>query len=401
MISLEAAQARLVALASPLPLQTVPLADATGRWSADDVYSKRTQPARALSAMDGYAMAGGSVGPWRVIGESAAGRPFAGRVGDGEAARIFTGAAVPHGADAVVIQENIVRDGNIIRVAPADVPITGRHIRQQGSDFRAGDLLIKNGDRLMPAQVALAAGGGYDQLTVRRRPRVALIATGDELVAPGVDAGDDFLPESNTTMLAGLLDELKCDIRRIGIIPDNLSEIVAAIRAADADLLITLGGASVGDHDLVRPALEACGAKLDFWKVAMKPGKPLMAGQRERAGRAVTLIGLPGNPVSAYVGALMFLLPCLRAAAGAPSPLPRPRLGLLDGTCPENGARAEFLRARVNAVAGTWSARPLVAQDSSMLCALAAANALILRPPHAPAAVSGEPIGFVMLDDET
>ncbi|WP_219892492.1 molybdopterin molybdotransferase MoeA [Aquisediminimonas profunda] len=390
MISLEAAQARLVALASPLPLQTVSLADATGRWSADDVYSKRTQPARALSAMDGYAMAGGSVGPWRVIGESAAGRPFAGRVGDGEAARIFTGAAVPHGADAVVIQENIVRDGNIIRVAPADVPITGRHIRQQGSDFRAGDLLIKSGDRLMPAQVALAAGGGYDQLTVRRRPRVALIATGDELVAPGVDAGDDFLPESNTTMLAGLLDELKCDIKRIGIIPDNLSEIVAAIRAADADLLITLGGASVGDHDLVRPALEACGAKLDFWKVAMRPGKPVMAGQLGN----MLVLGLPGNPVSAFVTALLFAKPVAAALAGANAPLARQFTVRVAAPLPANGERIDHLRAR-NTAAGVVPVGP---NDSASLGGLAGADCLIVRPPNAPAADIGDTVPIYILD---
>ena len=390
MISLEAAQSRLIALASPLPVETVSLAEATGRWSAEDVYSRRTQPARPLSAMDGYAMAGGSVGPWRVIGESAAGRPFAGRVGDGEAARIFTGAAVPHGADAVVIQENIVRDGNIIRVAPADVPITGRHIRQQGSDFRAGDLLIKNGDRLMPAQVALAAGGGYDQLTVRRRPRVALIATGDELVAPGVDAGDDFLPESNTTMLAGLLDELKCDIRRIGIIPDNLSEIVAAIRAADADLLITLGGASVGDHDLVRPALEACGAKLDFWKVAMRPGKPVMAGQ---LGNMLVLC-LPGNPVSAFVTALLFAKPVAAALAGANAPLARQFTVRVAAPLPANGERIDHLRAR-NTVAGVVPVGP---NDSASLGGLAGADCLIVRPPNAPAADIGDTVPIYILD---
>lgn len=389
MISLEAAQSRLIALASPLPVETVSLAEATGRWSAEDVYSRRTQPARPLSAMDGYAMAGGSVGPWRVIGESAAGRPFAGRVGDGEAARIFTGAAVPHGADAVVIQENIARDGDIIRVAPADIPVTGRHIRQQGSDFRTGDLLIKHGDRLMPAQVALAAGGGYDQLTVRRRPRIALIATGDELVAPGVDAGDDFLPESNTTMLAGILDELKCDIKRIGIIPDNLSEIVAAIRAADADLLITLGGASVGDHDLVRPALEACGAKLDFWKVAMRPGKPVMAGQLGE----MLVLGLPGNPVSAYVTALLFARPVAAALAGANSPFARQFTVRVAAPLPANGERIDHLRAR-NTVAGVVPVGP---NDSASLGGLAGADCLIVRPPNAPAADIGDTVPIYVL----
>ena len=390
MISLEAAQSRLLALVRPLPAETASLAEASGRWAAEDVVSKRTQPARPLSAMDGYAMAGGSVGPWRVIGESAAGRPFGGRIGDGEAARIFTGAAVPQGADAVVIQENVTRDEDTIRVAPADAPITGRHIRQQGSDFRKGDLLIKKGERLMPAQVALAAGGGHDKLSVRRRPRIALIATGDELVAPGVDAGDDFLPESNTTMLAGLLHDLDCDINRIGIIPDKLTEIVAAIRSVDADLLITLGGASVGDHDLVRPALEACGAKLDFWKVAMRPGKPVMAGQ---LGEMIVL-GLPGNPVSAFVTALLFAKPVAAALAGAASPLARQFTVRAAADLPANGERIDHVRAR-NTVDGVVPVGP---NDSASLGGLAAADCLIVRPPNAPPANIGDTVPIYVLD---
>ena len=390
MISLEAAQSRLLALVRPLPAETASLAEASGRWAAEDVVSKRTQPARPLSAMDGYAMAGGSVGPWRVIGESAAGRPFGGRIGDGEAARIFTGAAVPQGADAVVIQENVTRDEDTIRVAPADAPITGRHIRQQGSDFRKGDLLIKKGERLMPAQVALAAGGGHDKLSVRRRPRIALIATGDELVAPGVDAGDYFLPESNTTMLAGLLHDLDCDINRIGIIPDKLTEIVAAIRSVDADLLITLGGASVGDHDLVRPALEACGAKLDFWKVAMRPGKPVMAGQ---LGEMIVL-GLPGNPVSAFVTALLFAKPVAAALAGAASPLARQFTVRAAADLPANGERIDHVRAR-NTVDGVVPVGP---NDSASLGGLAAADCLIVRPPNAPPANIGDTVPIYVLD---
>ena len=390
MISLEAAQSRLLALVRPLPAETASLAEASGRWAAEDVVSKRTQPARPLSAMDGYAMAGGSVGPWRVIGESAAGRPFGGRIGDGEAARIFTGAAVPQGADAVVIQENVTRDEDTIRVAPADAPITGRHIRQQGSDFRKGDLLIKKGERLMPAQVALAAGGGHDKLSVRRQPRIALIATGDELVAPGVDAGDDFLPESNTTMLAGLLHDLDCDINRIGIIPDKLTEIVAAIRSVDADLLITLGGASVGDHDLVRPALEACGAKLDFWKVAMRPGKPVMAGQ---LGEMIVL-GLPGNPVSAFVTALLFAKPVAAALAGATSPLARQFTVRAAADLPANGERIDHVRAR-NTVDGVVPVGP---NDSASLGGLAAADCLIVRPPNAPPANIGDTVPIYVLD---
>lgn len=390
MISLEAAQSRLLALVKPLPAETASLAEASGRWAGEDVVSKRTQPARPLSAMDGYAMAGGSVGPWRVIGESAAGRPFGGGIGDGEAARIFTGAAVPQGADAVVIQENVTRDEDTIRVAPADAPITGRHIRQQGSDFRKGDLLIKKGERLMPAQVALAAGGGHDKLSVRRRPRIALIATGDELVAPGVDAGDYFLPESNTTMLAGLLHDLDCNINLIGIIPDKLTEMVAAIRSVDADLLITLGGASVGDHDLVRPALEACGAKLDFWKVAMRPGKPVMAGQ---LGEMIVL-GLPGNPVSAFVTALLFAKPVAAALAGAASPLARQFTVRAAADLPANGERIDHVRAR-NTVDGVVPVGP---NDSASLGGLAAADCLIVRPPNAPPANIGDTVPIYVLD---
>ena len=389
MISLEAAQSRLLALAKPLPVETALLAEATGRWAAEDVISKRTQPVRPLSAMDGYAMAGGSVGPWRVIGESAAGRPFSGKVGPGEAARIFTGAAVPQGADAVVIQENVVREGDTIRVAPADAPITGRHIRQQGSDFREGDLLIKSGERLMPAQVALAAGGGFDRLSVRRRPRIALIATGDELVAPGVDAGDDFLPESNTTMLAGILQDFQCEINRIEIIPDNLSEIVGAIRAVDADLLITLGGASVGDHDLVRPALEACGATLDFWKVAMRPGKPVMAGQLGD----MLVLGLPGNPVSAFVTALLFAKPVAAALSGATAPLARQFAVRLAAPLPANGERIDHLRAR-NTADGVIPVGP---NDSASLGGLAAADCLIVRLPSAPPAKIGDTVPVYIL----
>ena len=311
-------------------------------------------------------------------------------IGDGEAARIFTGAAVPQGADAVVIQENVTRDEDTIRVAPADAPITGRHIRQQGSDFRKGDLLIKKGERLMPAQVALAAGGGHDKLSVRRRPRIALIATGDELVAPGVDAGDDFLPESNTTMLAGLLHDLDCNINLIGIIPDKLTEMVAAIRSVDADLLITLGGASVGDHDLVRPALEACGAKLDFWKVAMRPGKPVMAGQ---LGEMIVL-GLPGNPVSAFVTALLFAKPVAAALAGAASPLARQFTVRAAADLPANGERIDHVRAR-NTVDGVVPVGP---NDSASLGGLAAADCLIVRPPNAPPANIGDTVPIYVLD---
>ncbi len=390
MISLDVAQQRLLALVEPLPVERVSLEEAAGRWLAEDLVSKRTQPARALSAMDGYAMAAGSAGPWRVIGESAAGRPYAGSVGAEEAVRIFTGAAVPDGANAVVIQEDIARDGDTIRVHPDNTPREGRHIRQQGSDFRAGDLLIRRGDRLMPAHLALAAGGGFGQLAVRRRPTIALIATGDELVAPGSDAGSDFLPESNTTMLAAAFRHFNCNINNLCIVRDSLPEITAAIAGAKADLLITLGGASVGDHDLVKPALEACGGTLDFWKVAMRPGKPVLAG---KLGDTIVL-GLPGNPVSAFVTALLFARPVVAALCGAAHPLPRPFPARLAAPLPANGGRLDHLRGAqtINGV------QPVGPNDSAALVGLAASDCLIVRPPDAPAAKAGDTVQIYLLD---
>lgn len=390
MILVDVAQNRLLALARPLPVETVSLREATGRWAAEDIVARRTQPARPLSAMDGYAMAGGAPGPWQIIGESAAGRPFSGRVGKGEAVRIFTGAAVPPGADSVVIQENIIRDGATIRTMPADAPESGRHIRQPGSEYRKGDLLIRRGERLNPARIGLAANAGYGQLPVRRRPRIALIATGDELVPPGVEAGDDLLPESNAIMLAGLFRPLPCDINQIGIVPDNLPEIIAAIKAADADILITLGGASVGDHDLVRPALEACGATLDFWKVAMRPGKPVMAGQ---LGDRIVL-GLPGNPVSAFVSALLFAKPVAAALSGASEPLTPKVPARLAEALPANGGRVDHLRAR-NTAEGVM---PIGPNDSAALGGLADADCLIIRPSNAPAAAVGDTVSIYVLD---
>lgn len=390
MISLEAAQSQLLALAKPLPAETVPLIDAAGRWAAEDVVAKRTQPARALSAMDGYAIASGSAGPWRVIGESAAGRPFAGIVAAGEAVRIFTGAAIPTGADAVVIQENVERDGDVIRVAAGNLPAAGRNIRREGSDFRAGEVLIHAGERLTAARIALAAGGGYGQLTVRRRPRVALIATGDELVPPGAEAGADLLPESNTPMIATMLQDLQCDINSVGIISDNLPKLSEAIRSVDADLLITMGGASVGDHDLVKPALEQCGASLDFWKVAMRPGKPVMAGQLD----GMIVLGLPGNPVSAFVTALLFARPVISALGGARDPLPRRIAMRLAIPLPANGDRTDHLRATLT----PQGVRPVGPDDSAAMGGLAAADCLIARPPAAPPANAGDDVPVILLD---
>lgn len=389
MISLDEAQAQLLALITPLPVETLPLLEAAGRWAAADIFSKRTQPARALSAMDGYAIAFGSTGPWRVIGESAAGRPFQGIVGQGEAARIFTGAALPDGTDTIIIQENVTREGDSIRVEPEHTPCAGQHVRPKGSDFQTGDLLVRSGERLNGARIALAAGGGHGSVAVRRRPRIALMATGDELVPPGAETGNDRLPESNTVMLSAMFQDIACDINIIGIVPDNLSRIATAIQNVDADLLITLGGASVGDHDLVRPALEQCGASLSFWKVAMRPGKPVIAGT---LGDMVVL-GLPGNPVSAFVTALLFAKPVAAALSGASAPLPRYTPIRLAAPLLANGNRTDHIRAKLT----IEGAIPVGPNDSSAMGGLAAADYLIVRPPNAPPLGIGDEVSALAL----
>ncbi len=384
------AQARLFALAPTLPVEHAPLREAAGRWAAADVHARRTQPAATLSAMDGYAIRFADLsGPWRVVGESAAGRPFAGTVGAGEAARIFTGAGMPAGADTVLIQEEAARKPDPAEAGGDRLTLTGegpgalgRNTRAKGLDFTSGDMLVAAGERLTPARVALAATGGPGTLAVRRRVRVALAATGDELVPPGAPVEGLALPESNTTMLAGMLADLPVDVVDLGILPDRLETMRDAFAAARADILVTTGGASVGDHDLVRPALEAAGGSIDFWRVALRPGKPMLAG---RLGATVVL-GLPGNPVSVFVTATLFLRPLIAAMAGARDPLPATVRATLSEALPANGPRQDYLRAELT----DGVVRVAAIQDSSMLRALARSNCLLLRPPHAPPASAGD-----------
>ncbi|WP_082737881.1 molybdopterin molybdotransferase MoeA, partial [Sphingomonas sp. CCH9-H8] len=306
MISVAEAQARLFALAEPVAVERVPLRDAAGRWTSAPVAALRTQPELPLSAMDGYAIRFADLpGPWRVIGESAAGRPYTGMVAPGEAVRIFTGAAVPDGADTILVQEEAARDGDTLTLTGEGTPHVGAHVRPVGLDFTDGETLIAPGARLTPARIALAAIAGHATLPARRRIRVAIAATGDELRAPGAPLSPGAIPESNGAMLAALLATLPVELIDLGILPDRIDALTAAFAAVDADLLVTSGGASVGDHDLVRPALEAAGTAIDFWRIAMRPGKPLMAGRM----RDIVVIGLPGNPVSAHVTALLFVLP--------------------------------------------------------------------------------------------
>jgi molybdopterin molybdotransferase len=397
MLSLEDARGRLLAMAGPLPLEVVPLAEAAGRPLAARVVARRTQPPAPLSAMDGYAVRSAEApGPWRVAFEQAAGAPPPRPLAPGEAARIFTGALVPDGADAILIQEEAGLDGASLRAGPSAALSPGQHIRRAGIDFAEGAELLGVGEPLTPVAIGLAAAMGHAALPVRRRPRVALLATGDELIPPGETLpGPGRIVEAVRPMLAALLAG-RAEIHNLGIAPDRSAEVRAAIaQGADADVLVTIGGASVGAHDLVRPALEAAGGTIESWKVAIRPGKPLIIGRLSRT----IVLGLPGNPASAYVTALLFLLPLLRALAGHARPVVRETPARLDAPLTANGSRRDHLRARLEWRGAERWATPLVPDDSSVLSVLAVSDALIVREPHAPAAAIGADI--LVLDSDS
>jgi molybdopterin molybdotransferase len=385
LLSIAEAQARVLALASALPNETVSLIDAVGRWAAVDVLARRDQPSHDLSAMDGYAIRFAECpGPWTVVGESAAGAGLDRALASGEAARIFTGAPVPAGADCVLIQEEAARDGNRLTMTGEGPRGIGGNIRPRAMDFANGARLIATGQRIDARHVALAGIGGHGTIAVRRRPRVALISTGDELVPLGAPTPGAKLPASNAAMLAALLAGRPAKVTDYGVVPDDLDSIASAFRAAsgEADIIVTTGGVSVGDRDLVRPALEKAGATLDFWRVAMRPGKPLLAGTLDDA----IVLGLPGNPVSSYVTATLFLLPLIAQMGGATDPLPSTRTVTLGAPLPANGVRQDYLRARIE----NGRAFAPDGQDSAALVALASADGLIVRPPHVPAARIGD-----------
>ncbi len=387
LLSVAEAQTRLLDAATPVSSEAVHLAAAHGRYAAADIVARRTQPATNLSAMDGYALRFTELpGPWHLVGESAAGNPLDRSLALGEAARIFTGAAMPAGADTVLLQEEARVEHGLLHLAGVGPTSVGSSVRPAGLDFNAGDRIIERGAQLTPARLAVAAIAGMTHLDVTRSIRVALAATGDELAPLGTVDG---LPESNNLMLAAQLAGLPVDLIDLGILPDRLDTIRDTFANVRADLIVTSGGASVGDHDLVRPALEAAGGHMDFWRIALRPGKPLLAG---RLGDTLFL-GLPGNPVSAFVTAELFVKPVVRALSGALVQLPRTASARLAEPLPAAGPRADYLRGRINAD----GVRVASIQDSSMLLTLARSDCLVVRPAHASAAAVGEIVDILPL----
>ena len=411
MLSVAEAQAGVLKDVGALAPENVALRDAHGRVLAADLAALRTQPPAAVSAMDGYAVRSADVASaparLRLIGEVAAGHPFDSSVGPGEAARIFTGGVLPPGADTVVVQEITTREGDAVVVQKTTAP--GRHIRPQGLDFKAGDVLLRRGRRLTARDLALAAAMNHPVVPVHRRPKVAVLATGDELVLPGEPLGHGQIVYSNGFALMAQIAAEGAEVIDLGIAPDRLDATVAAVRharALDVDVLVTTGGASVGDHDLVQKAFAAEGMALSFWKVALRPGRPLMHGRMARGGGAagadapapMDVLGLPGNPVSAFVCGVLFLVPLLRRLAGRTDLGPDTESATLGRALPANDERTDYMRAALAAAPdGRLAATPFETQDSSMLAPLAQAGCLVIREPYAPAAAAGSACRIVKL----
>jgi len=399
LISVEEARTRICAAFAPVATEMVALTAAAGRVLARDLAARRTQPPHAVSAMDGYAVRAQDVGEvpvkLEVVGEAPAGAAFAGTVGPGQAVRIFTGGPVPAGADTIVVQEDTDLGTPAVTVnqgAPAN-----QHVRRAGIDFSEGEVLLQAGRRLGARDIGLAAAMNHPWIAVTRKPRVALLATGDEVVRPGDPLGPNQIVSSNGPALAAFIESRGGIAIDLGIAADDEASIRALAQGArGADLLVTMGGVSVGDRDLVRKVLGEAGLEVDFWRIAMKPGKPLMFGSL--AG--VPVLGLPGNPVSSMVCALLFLGPALDKMAGLAGtglPVIRARLGADIGA---NNFREDYMRATLTADGeGTPVVVALAIQDSSMASALARADGLIIRPPGAPAASAGDWVDVIRLDD--
>ncbi|MGL4637704.1 MAG: molybdopterin molybdotransferase MoeA [Beijerinckiaceae bacterium] len=393
LLSVEEAIQRITnAVTTPVAAETIDINLASSRVLAEQLTATRTQPPFRASAMDGYAVRAVDLTPGKplhLIGESAAGRGFHGAIGTDETVRIFTGAPVPEGADTILIQENARVEGQTI--VPTQTETIGRFVRPEGADFKTGDTFFAAGYRLRPKDMALAASLGPGHILVRRRPRIAVLATGDELVNPGEAPGLDQIIAANHLSVMGLANKAGAEARFLGIAADNLDALADSIQAAidwKADVLVTMGGASVGDHDLVQNALAAAGMDLAFWRIAMRPGKPLMSGSLG----TMQVLGLPGNPASSVVCAHVFLKPLIAALSGenikaCTTPMPA-KLGCdLD----PNDQRQEYMRATLARDAhGTAIVTPLKQQDSSLTRVLAEADVLVIRAPHASAAKAGD-----------
>jgi molybdopterin molybdotransferase len=381
---------RVLADATPLPKETVTLNDALGRVLTEDVIALRTQPPAAVSAMDGYAVRASDVAhapvTLKVIGEVLAGHPFVGKVGPGEAARIFTGGIMPAGSDTVVIQELTAKDANGITIQKPTA--LARNVRAEGIDFAHRQTLLRKGRRLTDRDLMLAAAMNHPRLSVHRQPKVAVLGTGDELVPPGGTPKVGEIVYSNGFALAALARSNAAYVHDLGIARDRIQDITAAVHRArewGADILVTSGGASVGEHDLVQRALAAEGLELSFWRVALRPGRPMMHG---RLGN-MQVLGVPGNPVSSYVCAFLFLVPLLRKLAGRTDIEHLRHSAYLGSDLPANDERADYLRATVQEGPNGPVVTPLPAQDSSLMAPLAKADCLLIREPNAPAAATG------------
>jgi molybdopterin molybdotransferase len=398
LLSVADALSRLLDGVEPLEPENTGLHEAAGRVLAEPIAALRTQPPFDASAMDGYAVRAADIETvpalLRLIGEAPAGRPFSGAVGSGEAVRIFTGAPLPDGADTILIQENARRvDQNTVEAT--EPTARGRHIRKKGLDFVEGEALLPAGRTLDPAALSLAAAANHAALPVVRRPRVALIATGDELVLPGGRTGPGQIIASNAYGIAAIVEAAGGQADDLGIMPDKRAAIRASVDAAlsnGADAIVSIGGASVGDHDLMREVLVGMGMELDFWKIAMRPGKPLMFG---RFGK-VRVLGLPGNPVASLVCSHLFVKPLVARLAGSEA-VHDFRDGVLGADMAANDLREDYVRARTRVDGSRLVATPFEIQDSSMLRTLAEAGGLIVRPPHAPAARAGDPCRVLVL----
>jgi molybdopterin molybdotransferase len=392
LMSVAEALQRVLANATPLPPETVTLDNAAGRVLAEDLVASRSQPPASMSSMDGYALrasdAASAPVALKVIGEIAAGHPFEGVVGAGEAVRIFTGGVMPEGANAVVIQEQTTRAGDQVTVQKAVAP--GSNVRHKGMDFHEGAVLLFKGQRLTDRDLMLAAAMNHSRISVHRRPKVAIVGTGDELVQPGGAPSPRQIVYSNGFAITALARNEGAEVIDLGIAADRIDDIVRAARHAHnlgADILVTTGGASVGEHDLVQRALASEGLSLSFWRVALRPGRPMMHGTLD----AMRVLGLPGNPVSSYVCAVLFLAPLIRRLAGRADVEQRPEPAILGTPLPPNDERADYLRATLERNEQGLLATPLPVQDSSLTVPLAKADCLLIREPFAPAAKAGSP----------